>query len=39
MKISRKVVERWFNGEAEPTITNIVRVSKVLGCTPNDLLL
>jgi transcriptional regulator with XRE-family HTH domain len=30
---------RWERAETEPSISQILRICRVLGCTPNDLLL
>ena len=38
LKLNRQVVARWYAGESEPTLANVIKLSELLGVTPNDLL-
>ena len=36
--VKRSTIAMWESGENEPRLSMLVRLSQVLGCTPNDLL-
>ena len=37
--VTRAAVMLWLRGTSEPSLGNVVRICKALGCTPNELLM
>lgn len=38
LKVSQSAISQWENGETSPRTKTMLKLSKILGCTPNDLL-